>query len=307
MKYIAKRLLEAVPVFLFIITAVWAMVRFVPGGPFDRERPVSEETLAAMNAYYGLDKPLYVQYAVFLKNLARGDLGPSYKYNGWRVGEILREKAAVSLQLGACALVWAAVFGTALGILSAAFRRGAAGVALSVASLAGVCLPAMVLGPILILVFSLRLKWFNSMGWNCPADVVLPSATLALFYVAWIARLTRSGIVCELGKNYVRTARAKGVGETRIFCVHILRNAMQPVVSYLGPAAAGLLTGSFVVESLFQLPGLGKFFVSSALDNDYTMILGCVMLYAAFILFFNILSDAVLALVNPRVGKELRK
>ena len=307
MKYIAKRLLEAVPVFLFIITAVWAMVRFVPGGPFDRERPVSEETLAAMNAYYGLDKPLYVQYVGFLKNLARGDLGPSYKYNGWRVGEILREKAAVSLQLGACALAIAAFFGVALGVLSAAFRRGTAGVALSVASLAGVCLPAMVLGPVLILVFSLKLKWFNSMGWNCAADVVLPSATLALFYVAWIARLTRSGIVGELDKNYVRTARAKGVSEAKIFCVHILRNAMQPVVSYLGPAAAGLLTGSFVVESVFQIPGLGKFFVSSALDNDYTMILGCVMLYAAFILFFNILSDAVLAIVNPRVGKELQK
>lgn len=307
MKYIAKRLLEAVPVFLFIITAVWAMVRFVPGGPFDRERPVSEETLAAMNAYYGLDKPLYVQYVGFLKNLARGDLGPSYKYNGWRVGEILREKAAVSLQLGACALAIAAVFGVALGVLSAAFRRGTAGVALSVASLAGVCLPAMVLGPVLIFVFSLKLKWFNSMGWNCAADAVLPSATLALFYVAWIARLTRSGIVGELDKNYVRTARAKGVSETKIFCVHILRNAMQPVVSYLGPAAAGLLTGSFVVESVFQIPGLGKFFVSSALDNDYTMILGCVMLYAAFILFFNILSDAVLAIVNPRVGKELQK
>ena len=307
MKYIAKRLLEAVPVFLFIITAVWAMVRFVPGGPFDRERPVSEETLAAMNAYYGLDKPLYVQYVSFLKNLARGDLGPSYKYNGWRVGEILREKAAVSLQLGACALAIAAFFGVALGVMSAAFRRGAAGVALSVASLAGVCLPAMVLGPVLILVFSLKLKWFNSMGWNCAADIVLPSATLALFYVAWIARLTRSGIVGELDKNYVRTARAKGVSEVKIFCVHILRNAMQPVVSYLGPAAAGLLTGSFVVESVFQIPGLGKFFVSSALDNDYTMILGCVMLYAAFILFFNILSDAVLAIVNPRVGKELQK
>ncbi len=307
MKYLIKRLLEAVPVFLIIITAVWVMVRFVPGGPFDKERPVSPETMAALNSYYGLDKPMHVQYLQFLKNLAKGDLGPSYKYNGWSVGEILREKAAVSLQLGFCALVIALFFGIALGILSAVFRRGVLGVVFSAASLAGVCLPAMVLGPVLILIFSLKLKWFNSMGWNSPADIILPSITLSLFYVAWISRLTRSGIVAEIQKPYVRTALAKGVGPAKIFCVHILRNALEPVISYLGPAAAGLLTGSFVVESLFQIPGLGKFFVSSALDNDYTMILGCVMLYALFILVFNIFSDALLALVNPKIAKELNK
>ena len=157
------------------------------------------------------------------------------------------------------------------------------------------------------MIFSLKLKWFNSMGWNSPADIILPSITLSLFYVAWISRLTRSGIVAEIQKPYVRTALAKGVGPAKIFCVHILRNALEPVISYLGPAAAGLLTGSFVVESLFQIPGLGKFFVSSALDNDYTMILGCVMLYALFILVFNIFSDALLALVNPKIAKELNK
>jgi len=307
MKYFFKRLLEAVPVFLFIITVVWAMVRFVPGGPFDSERPASAETIAAMNAYYGLDKPLYEQYFNFLKNLAKGDLGPSYKYNGWSVSEILAEKAMVSLQLGSVALCIALLFGIILGVLSAAFRRGTLGTAFSALSLVGVCLPTMVLGPVLILLFSLKLKIFNTMGWNISGDIVLPAITLSFFYIAWISRLTRSGVVEELDRGYVKTARAKGVSESKIFCVHILRNALQPVVSYLGPAAAGLLTGSFVVESIFQIPGLGKFFVSSALDNDYTMILGCVMLYAGFILIFNLFSDVLLALLNPKIAKELKK
>lgn len=306
-KYIAKRILQTIPVFLFIITVVWGMVRLSPGGPFDRERPASAETVAALNAYYGLDKPVYVQYLNFLKNLLRGDLGPSYKYSGWTVGEILAEKAAVSLQLGGVALLLSVCMGVLLGILSAAFGRGACGAALSAASLAGVCLPSMVVGPVLILLFSLKLKMFNAMGWNFPSDIVLPAFTLAVFYMAWIARLTRSGVVDEMNRPYVKTARAKGVRESRIFCVHILRNALQPVVSYLGPAAAGLLTGSFVVESIFQIPGLGKFFVSSALDSDYTMILGCVMLYAAFILFFNLLSDIALAMLNPKIAAELKK
>ncbi len=307
MKYFLKRLLEAIPVFLFIITVVWGMVRFVPGGPFDSERPASDETIAALNAYYGLDKPLHVQYFNFLKNLAKGDLGPSYKYNGWSVSEILAEKAVVSLQLGSVALCIALLFGIVLGVLSAGFRRGALGTTLSAMSLVGVCLPTMVLGPVLILLFSLKLKIFNTMGWNVPSDVVLPAITLSFFYIAWISRLTRSGVVEELDRGYVKTARAKGVSEKKIFCVHILRNALQPVVSYLGPAAAGLLTGSFVVESIFQIPGLGKFFVSSALDNDYTMILGCVMLYAGFILIFNLFSDVLLALLNPKIAKELKK
>lgn len=305
--YILKRVLQSIPVFLFIITAVWGMVRLAPGGPFDRERPASPETIAALNAYYGLDKPVYVQYFNFLKNLARGDLGPSYKYNGWGVSEILAEKAAVSLQLGGVALLIAVFAGVGLGILAAAFGRGALGASLAAVSLAGVCLPSMVVGPVLILLFSLKFKVFNAMGWNCAGDIVLPAITLAIFYMAWIARLTRSGVVDEINKAYVKTARAKGVSETKIFCAHILRNALQPVVSYLGPAAAGLLTGSFVVESIFQIPGLGKFFVSSALDNDYTMILGCVMLYAAFILFFNLLSDIALAALNPKIAREFKK
>ena len=175
-------------------------------------------------------------------------------------------------------------------------------------SLLGICLPSFVLGPILILIFALKLNCFNAMGWNSfPSDFVLPSITLALFYAAWIARLARNGALDEQSRGYVRTAYAKGATKSRVYIVHILRNAIQPVVSYLGPAAAALLTGSFVVETIFQIPGLGRFFISSALDNDYTMIMGCVMLYSAFIIGFNILSDFALALVNPRIAKEMEK
>ncbi len=307
-RYFCKRLLEAIPVFLIIVTAVFFMIRFVPAGPFDRERPASAETIAALNKYYGLDKPLYEQYFSFLKNLSRGELGPSFKYGGWSVNEILVEKAEVSLKLGACALAIAIAIGITLGFTSAAMRRTKFGAMLSGISLTGICLPSFVLGPILILIFALKLKYFNAAGWGESAsDIILPSITLALFYAAWIARLTRNSAIEESERGYVRAARAKGASEFRVYAVHIVRNAIEPAVSYIGPAAAGLMTGSFVVETIFQIPGLGKFFISSALDNDYTMIMGCVMLYAAFIIGFNLISDLLLAIVNPRVAKEMRK
>lgn len=307
-KYFCRRVLEAIPVFFIIITAVFFMVRFVPGGPFDKERTLSPETKEALNAYYGLDKPMHVQYFSFLKNLSRGELGPSYKYGGWSVNEILVEKAFVSLQLGIPALFFAALFGTFAGFLSAAQKKGK-NFFLDNTALLGICLPSFVLGPMLILAFSLKFKFFSAMGWSgiFSEQTILPAFTLALFYTAWIARLSRSGALEEKSKNYVRTALAKGVGKREIYLKHILPNAIQPVISYLGPAAAGLLTGSFVVETIFQIPGLGKFFISSALDNDYTMIMGCVMLYAAFIIIFNLLSDFALALVNPRIAQEMRQ
>lgn len=305
-KYIICRICEAVPVFLLIITAVFFMVRFVPGGPFDRERPVSQETIDALNAYYGLDQPLLTQYCKFLGNLAHGELGPSYKYDGWKVSEILKEKAAVSLELGSYALFLAIIMGVGLG-LAAASRGGFAAAAVSGASLVGICLPSFVLGPLLILAFSMKLNIFNSIGWSGFSDAVLPSFTLALFYAAWIARLTGNSVREQMKSPYVRTARAKGASTTRILFAHVLRNAITPAIAYIGPAAAGLMTGSFVVETIFQIPGLGRFFISSALDNDYTMIMGCVMLYAAFIIVFNILSDIALAAVNPRIARQMKK
>lgn len=304
--YFLRRLLGSVPVLLAIVTATFFMARFVPGGPFDREKPVAPETLEALNAYYGLDAPLAGQYFRYLKNLACGELGPSYKYQGWTVNELIADKAAVSLELGAYALAFALAFGLAAGIFAAVFSETRAGRLAGAASLAGICLPALVLGPVLILLFSIRLGWFNAMGWAYPSDAVLPALTLGLFYSAWIARLARASVLAELSKGYVRTARAKGCAPLKIYSVHVLRNAIQPVVSYMGPAAAGLLTGSFVVETIFQIPGLGRFFISSALDNDYTMIMGCVTVYAVFIVLFNLLSDMALAALNPRVARGMK-
>lgn len=301
-------MLEAVPVFFIILTAVFFTVRFVPGGPFDKERPISPETRKALNEYYGLDDPLWSQYARYMSNLAKGDLGPSYKYKGWSVGEIIAQKAAVSLQLGAAALLLSLAAGLLLGFGAAAMEGTKFGAALSGLSLLGICLPSFVLGPILALLFALKFGFFNAMGWNdLPRDMALPSITLALFYAAWIARLARAGAAAEKRRPYVVAARAKGASEARIYFLHILRNAIQPVISYMGPAAAGLMTGSFVVETIFQIPGLGRFFISSALDNDYTMVMGCVMVYAAFIIIFNLFADILLALANPKIAGQMRK
>lgn len=302
-RFLLRRICESIPVFFAIITATFFMARFVPGGPFDKEKSVPPETLEALNAYYGLNEPLGSQYIKFLKNLACGELGPSYKYSGWSVNELIAEKAKVSLELGFYALIFAVAFGLLLGVLAAVLKDKPLGKIIGAISLAGICLPSMVLAPVAILLFAIKLKCFNAMGWNFPSDAVLPSITLGLFYLAWIARLARASAIGELSKGYVKTARAKGLGAFKIYFVHVLRNAIQPVVSYLGPAAAGLLTGSFVVETIFQIPGLGKFFISSALDNDYTMVMGCVILYAGFIIIFNLISDLVLAALNPKIAK----
>ena len=302
-RFLLRRICEAIPVFFLIITAVFFMTRFVPGGPFDSEKSVPPETREALNSYYGLDKPLHAQYFIFLKNLSKGELGPSYKYHGWSVNELIREKAQVSLALGIYALAFAAAFGLAAGIAAAALKDRPIGKAVGAISLVGICLPSMLVAPMAILLFAIKLKCFNAMGWNFAKDAVLPAITLGLFYAAWIARLARTSVAQEISKGYVRTARAKGLGGFKIYSVHVLRNAIQPVISYLGPAAAGLLTGSFVIETIFQIPGLGRFFISSALDNDYTMIMVCVILYAAFILLFNLISDLALAAVNPKIAK----
>lgn len=307
MRFVLKRILGAIPVFLIIVSAVFFMVRLVPNGPFDSEKSVPPETKQALNEYYGLDKPIHVQYFSFLKNLCKGELGPSYKYQGWSVNEIVAEKALVSLELGFYALCFAFLLGLCMGISATVFKDKFLGKFVSATSLAGICLPAFVLGPVLILIFSLKLKCFNAMGWHFASDAILPAISLGLFYSAWIARLTRSSFMSESQKAYSKTALAKGCSTSKIYFVHIMRNALQPIVSYMGPAAAGLLTGSFVVETVFQIPGLGKFFISSAIDSDYTMIMGCVIVYAFFILMFNLLADLALAVLNPRIAKEFRQ
>ncbi|MEJ6603904.1 MAG: oligopeptide ABC transporter permease OppB [Opitutaceae bacterium] len=300
-RFIARRLLETIPVLLIIITATFFMIRFVPGGPFTSEKAVSPEIKANLEAHYGLDKPLYQQYFDYLGSLMKGDLGPSFKYPNRTVNEIIADKLPVSLELGLTSLAVALVFGITLGVIAAIKRNTWLDYVSSSIAMTGICIPTFVLGPILVLVFAIHLGWFNASGWYTSYDRVLPAATLGLVYSAYVARLTRGGMLEILNQDYIRTARAKGASEFRVIFRHALKGGLLPVVSFLGPAIAGILTGSFVIETIFQIPGLGREFVNSAFNRDYTLVLGTVILYASLIIVLNLVVDVVQVWLNPKL------
>ncbi len=301
--YIGRRLLVAIPTLLTVITLAFFMMRAAPGGPFDTDRRLSPEIERNVRARYGLDRPLGEQYLGYVAGVARGDLGPSLKYRDKSVLDILTENAPVSLELGGLAIVLALAVGAPLGVLAAARRNGGVDHAVMGLAVLGLCVPTFVTAPLLVLALASKLGWLPTGGWNggAPANLVLPVTVLALPQIAVISRLVRAGMVEALRSNYVRTARARGLSERRIIARHALRAALLPLVSYLGPACAGLLTGSLVVERIFNLPGLGKFFVVSALQRDYTVVMGMVIVYAALILLLNLLADLLYAALDPRV------
>ena len=300
-RFIAARLMQTVPVLFVVATLTFFMVRLVPGGPFDAERNVPPEIKRELEAYYGLDKPVFHQYLDYLGRLLHGDLGPSYKYANRSVNEMISATFPVSLQLGGMALGLALIFGVTAGIIASLRPNSALDYTASSISMMGICLPTFVLGPLFILVFALNLRWVNASGWFDAADRILPAATLGIAYAASIARLTRGGMLEILNQDFIRTARAKGASSTRIILRHTLRGGLLPVVSYLGPAAAGILTGSFVIETIFQIPGLGRHFVTSAFNRDFTMVTGIVIFYAVLIVFFNLLVDIVQIWLNPKL------
>ncbi len=303
-RLIAIRVLEMIPVLLIIVTLVFFVVRLAPGGPFDAERNVSPEVLKSLNAYYHLDAPLYRQYFDYLGDLLRGDLGPSFKSASWSVNELIALGFPVSLELGFYALLVALALGLSAGIIASTRPNTLRDhIPMSVAML-GICIPAFVLGPLLVLLFGLWLKWLPVAGWDGFQYKILPALTLGAAYAAYIARLTRGGMLEILAQDFIRTAKAKGLSPAAIVLRHALRGGLQPVVSFLGPAAAGLLTGSFVVETIFQIPGLGRFFVQSAFNRDYTMIMGMVLFYALMILCFNLAVDIVQAWLDPRLRRQ---
>jgi oligopeptide transport system permease protein len=304
LRFIARRLLETIPVLFIIVTATFFMIRFVPGGPFTSERAVTPEILRNLEAHYGLDKPLYRQYLDYLGSLLRGDLGPSFKYPNRTVNEIIGDKLPVSLELGAISLCIALVLGLTLGVTAAVKRNSALDYFCSSVAMIGICVPTFVLGPLLVLVFAIYLGWFNASGWYSGIDRFLPAATLGLVYSAYVARLTRGGMLEVLNQDYIRTARAKGASELRVIFRHALRGGLLPVVSFLGPAIAGILTGSFVIETIFQIPGLGREFVNSAFNRDYTLVLGTVILYATLIVTLNLVVDVVQVWLNPKLKFE---
>ena len=301
---IIRRLLQAIPTLWVVATATFLLLRLAPGGPFDDEKPLPPEIKAQIEAHYGLNLPLHEQYFDFLGNLLRGDLGPSYKYPGWDVQEIIAQSFPVSLELGLWALLIAIAVGIPIGTVAAIKHNTTTETGLMAFAMIGICLPSFVVGPILLLVFSLHLNWFNPLGWSFPADRVLPAITLGLLYAAYIARLARSGMLDVLGNDYIRTARAKGLAERVVILRHALRTALYPVVAYMGPAAAGLISGSFVVETIFFIPGMGPFFVNAALNRDYTMVMGTVLFYAVLIILFNLIVDIVQLWMNPRARHD---
>lgn len=276
------------------------MLHVAPGGPFDQEKPLPADIEANLKAYYGLDKPVIEQYFQYLKNLLHGNLGPSFKYPGWSVNEIIANKIPVSIELGLYSLIIALFFGVIIGIIASLNQNTYLDYIPMGLAMIGICLPSFVIGPLLILLFAIKLEWFHTSGWNDMSDRILPSITMAVFYTAYLARLTRSSMLDVLHQDYIRTAKAKGLSPARVTFIHAFRNALPPVISYLGPALAGLISGSFVIETVFNIPGLGQFFVQAAFNRDYTLVLGTVLCYAIAIIVFNLIADIFLVLLNPK-------
>ncbi len=302
-----RRLFESIPTLLILIAVTFFMMRMAPGGPFDSEKRLAPEVEANLRAAYHLDEPLWQQFGRYLWNLARGDFGPSFQYRDRTVTELIASGFPVSLQLGALAMLLAVVVGVSLGSLAALRQNRAADYGTMAVAMTGISVPNFVLAPLLILVFAVYLGWlpagglgldgFFAGGWR---NLVLPVFTLALTQVAYIARLTRGSMIEVLRSNFIRTAKAQGLPATTILLRHALKPALVPVVSYLGPATAGLITGSVVIETIFGLPGLGRYFVTGALNRDYTLVLGIVVFYGALIILFNFLVDLIYGWLDPR-------
>ena len=307
LRFIGFRLLQALPVLLVVITVTFFLIRVAPGGPFDSEKAVIPEVQAALEAQYRLNLTLFQQYTAYLGDLFHGDLGPSFKYPGRSVNELIAAGFPVTAELAFYALLVALTIGGIAGIVASLKPNSAQDyIPMSVAMI-GICMPSLLLGPILILLFGIYLDWLPVSGWgDSPGDKILPAITLGSAYAAYIARLSRAGMLEVMSQDYIRTARAKGLPEWQVVSRHALRGGMIPVVAFLGPAFAGLLSGSFVVETIFQIPGLGRFYVQAAFNRDYTMILGSTIFLATLIVFFNLLSDILAAWMNPRLRDQMR-
>jgi|TARA_B100001094_G_scaffold126042_1_gene122160 oligopeptide transport system permease protein len=300
-RILLQRLLELIPTALVIVAASFALVRLAPGSPFSSEREIPPEVRQKLEAKYGFDKPLPEQFIRYLGNLLRGDLGLSTKYPQRTVNEIIANGFPVTLSLAAIALLWSLLVGITAGIIGAIRQNTVWDHVAMTAALVGISVPSFVLGPLLVLTVSLRLHLLPPAGWGDWQHVVLPGLTLGTIYAASIARLTRGGMLEVVRSDFIRTARAKGLSESLIVWRHMLRGGLLPVVSYLGPAVASMLTGSVVVEKIFNVPGIGPYFVDAAFNRDYFLVMGIVLLYAFFLLLMNLVVDVVYGFLDPRV------
>ncbi|MBT3212723.1 MAG: ABC transporter permease subunit [Planctomycetaceae bacterium] len=300
-RILLQRLLELIPTALVIVAASFALVRLAPGSPFSSEKEIPPEVRQKLEAKYGFDKPLPEQFIRYLGNLLRGDLGLSTKYPQRTVNEIIANGFPVTLSLAAIALLWSLLVGITAGIIGAIRQNTIWDHVAMTAALVGISVPSFVLGPLLVLTVSLRLHLLPPAGWGDWQHVVLPGLTLGTIYAASIARLTRGGMLEVVRSDFIRTARAKGLSESLIVWRHMLRGGLLPVVSYLGPAVASMLTGSVVVEKIFNVPGIGPYFVDAAFNRDYFLVMGIVLLYAFFLLLMNLIVDVVYGFLDPRV------
>ncbi len=302
LRFLIARIVQSIAVVAAVLVITFGLMKAAPGGPFSIERNVPEHVRANLEAYYGLDKPWYVQLGRHLWNFATLRLPDSYRFKGRGVDEIIGESFPVSAKVGVAALLISLALGIPVGAIAGLRPHSIEDRTAMAAATLGVCMPSLVLGPLIAMVFALKLHWFNVGGWESYDDWVLPSLTLGLIYSAYVARLVRGGLREVLVQDFIRTARAKGAGEAAIVMRHSLKLACMPLLNYLGPVAAGLLTGSFVVETVFYLPGLGQHYVSAAVNKDYTLAMAVGAFYAALICLFNLLVDVVQAFLNPRIG-----
>ncbi len=302
-KFILKRLLEAIPTLLVLITVSFFMMRFAPGNPFSTERGLPPEVMANIQQKYGLDKPVYQQYLTYLGNLTKGDLGPSFKYKDFTVNDLVSKALPVSATIGSFAFLLAVGLGVTLGIFAALKQNTWVDYSSMALAMLGVVMPGFVLAPVLTLVFAINLRWLPAGGWNGGQlpYLILPVIGMTMYYISSIARIMRGSMIETMNSNFIRTARAKGLPLRHIILRHALRPAMLPVVSYLGPAFVGIITGSVVIETIFGLPGIGQLFVNGALNRDYSMVLGLTILVGTLTIAFNAVVDILYAFIDPKI------
>ncbi|GHZ47496.1 oligopeptide transport system permease protein oppB [Vibrio cholerae] len=300
LKFIAKRIFEAIPTMLVLITISFFLMRYAPGNPFSSERPLPPEVMANINAKYGLDKPVSEQY---LTNIVQGDFGPSFKYKDYTVNELIASALPVSVKIGLAAFVFTVIMGVTVGTIAALKQNTWIDYTIMSTAMLGVVMPSFVLAPVLIYIFAIQFSLFPAGGWQDGGFeyMALPVLGMSLLYVATFARITRGSMIETLNSNFIRTARAKGLSYGYIVVKHALKPALLPVVSYMGPAFVGIITGSVVIETIFGLPGIGKLFVNAAFNRDYSLVMGVTILIGFLFILFNAIVDILLAYIDPKI------
>ena len=306
LKFLLSRIAQAVPVLLVVVTATFFIVHAAPGGPFSADKAVPPEVIEALEAQYKLDQPVWRQYISYLGDILSGDFGPSFKYPGRSVNELIMAGIPITAELAFYAMLVALGIGILSGVGAAMRPNTLQDYAPMTLAMIGICMPSFLLGPLLVLVFGIELEMVPVSGWgDIPGDKILPSITLGTGYAAYIARLSRGGMLEILSQDFIRTARAIGLSESTVIIKHALKGGLIPVIAFLGPAFAGLLAGSFVVETIFQIPGIGRFYVQAAFNRDYTLILGMTIFLSTLIIIFNLISDLISIWLNPKFRDEI--